>query len=240
MSVKDKLIVALDVDTMEEVESLTGLLRDEVGMFKIGMQLYNSLGREVVSRVREGGGRVFLDLKLHDIPNTVGQAVRVLTSLGADIINVHASGGRPMMEAAAEAAAAEADRLGIARPLVIAVTILTSLGDEDLSEIGYRSGPADMVKRLAMLSKKAGLDGVVCSPQEASLVRQVCGEQFITVTPGVRPASAAVGDQKRIMTPGRAIEAGSHYLVVGRPITAAEDPVQAARDIVREMEEALC
>ncbi len=235
---KEKLIVALDVDTMEEVERYVSLLKDEVGMFKIGMQVYNSLGKEVVTRVKDLGGKIFLDLKLHDIPNTVAQATRVLTGLGVDIFNVHASGGEEMMKKAADAAREEAERLGITAPLVIAVTILTSLSDEDMKAIGYAEEPAQMVKKLGMLSKKAGLDGVVCSPLEATLIREACGVDFISVTPGVRPADADVADQKRIMTPKKAIAAGSHYLVVGRPITKADDPVQAARSIVKEMEEA--
>ncbi len=235
---KDKLIVALDVDTMDEVDRLVGLLKDDVGMFKIGMQVYNSLGSGVISRVKDAGGGIFLDLKLHDIPNTVAQTVRVLTRLGVDIINVHASGGRAMMEEASRAAAEEAVKLDIRPPLVIAVTILTSLGEEDMADIGYGGKPQDMVRRLATLAKEAGMDGVVCSPLEASLVREQCGPDFVTVTPGVRPATAQVGDQKRIMTPGRAIESGSHYLVVGRPITGAADPREAAQAIVKEMEEA--
>lgn len=235
---KEKLIVALDVDTMEEVEYYVNLLKDEVGMFKIGMQVYNSLGKEVVSRVKELGGNVFLDLKLHDIPNTVAQATRVLTKLGVDIFNVHASGGEEMMRKAAEAAREEASRLNIPAPMVIAVTILTSLSDEDMKAIGYADEPANMVKKLGLLTKKAGLDGVVCSPLEVTLIREVCGKEFISVTPGVRPANADVADQKRIMTPKKAIAAGSHYLVVGRPITKADDPVAAARSIVMDMEEA--
>lgn len=235
---KEKLIVALDVDTMEEVEHYVSLLKDEVGMFKIGMQVYNSLGKEVVTRVKDLGGKIFLDLKLHDIPNTVAQATRVLTGLGVDIFNVHASGGEEMMKKAADAAREEAERLGIPAPLIIAVTILTSLSDEDMKAIGYAEEPAQMVKKLGMLSKKAGLDGVVCSPLEATLIREACGADFISVTPGVRPADADVADQKRIMTPKKAIAAGSHYLVVGRPITKADDPVAAARNIVKEMEKA--
>lgn len=237
---KDKLIVALDVDTMDEVDRLVDLLKDDVGMFKIGMQVYNSLGSGVIGRVQQAGGKIFLDLKLHDIPNTVAQTVRVLTGLGVDIINVHASGGRAMMQEASRAAVEEAERLGIRPPLVIAVTILTSLGEEDMADIGYGGKPQDMVRRLALLARQSGMDGVVCSPLEAPLVRDVCGPEFVTVTPGVRPAFAHQGDQKRIMTPRRAIESGSHYLVVGRPITGATDPREAARGIVKEMEEATC
>lgn len=237
---KEKLIVALDVDSAEQVERAVTLLKDEVGMFKIGMQVYNSLGRDVIKRVKELGGKVFLDLKLHDIPNTVAQATRVLTGAGVDLFNVHASGGYEMMKRAADAAREEAKRLDMDPPLVISVTVLTSLSDKDLDEIGFAHSSAELVQRLGMLSAKAGLDGVVCSPHEAKLIRDACGPEFITVTPGVRPSEAGAQDQKRIMTPKRAIENGAHYLVVGRPIMQADDPVRAARDIVKEMEEATC
>ncbi len=237
---QEKLIVALDVDTLEEVEYWVHLLKDHVGMFKVGMQLYNSLGRDVVHRIKGLGGHVFLDLKLHDIPNTVAQATRVLTSLEVDLLNVHASGGFNMMRMAAEAARQEAARLQIPRPLVIAVTVLTSLSDEDLREIGYAETTDNMVVRLAKLAQKAGLDGVVCSPHEASMIREVCGPAFISVTPGVRPAMSDVGDQKRVMTPSRAMAAGSQYLVVGRPILQAKNPVEVVKSIVKEMEEAQC
>lgn len=234
---KDKLIVALDVDSIDEVDRLVELLKDEVGMFKIGMQLYHSLGESVVRRVKDGGGRIFLDLKLHDIPNTVAQATRVLTRLGVDMMNVHASGGQAMMEAAVEAVTNEAKRLEINKPLIIAVTILTSLSAQDLEMIGYGEDPAKMVQRLGKLAQKSGLDGVVCSPLEANLIRESCGADFVSVTPGVRPADAVKGDQKRVMTPAKAMANGSHYLVVGRPITQAKDPVSVARAIVKEMEE---
>lgn len=235
---KDKLIVALDVDSMEEVDRLVLLLKDEVGMFKVGMQVYHSLGSEVISRIKGQGGRIFLDLKLHDIPNTVAQAARVLTGLGVDMINVHASGGPEMMRQASRAVREEADRLGIKKPLLIAVTILTSLSAEDTQAIGYRDDPDKMVARLGLLTKEAGLDGVVCSPQEADIIRQKCGPDFVSVTPGIRPSQGDQADQKRVMTPKRALEMGAHYLVVGRPIRQADDPVQAARAIVKEMEEA--
>lgn len=238
--VKERLIVALDVDSIEQVEDLVTLLGPHVGMFKVGLQLYTSLGPQVINIIQNKGGKIFADLKLHDIPNTVAQASRVLTAYGVQMFNVHAAGGSKMMAAAAEAAAGEAARRGLAQPLVIAVTVLTSLSREDLQEVGLRETPLDVVTKWSLLTKQAGLDGVVASPQETSLIRNACGPEFITVTPGVRPRGADLSDQKRVMTPKEAIKNGSSYLVVGRPITAAADPLQAVRAILAEMEEGLC
>lgn len=235
---KERVIVALDVDTREEVRELCSLLSGEVGMFKVGMQAFYRMGRELLEELRRGEAGIFLDLKLHDIPNTVAQSCRALTGLGVQIVNVHASGGRDMMRAAREAVGDEAARLSIPRPRVIAVTVLTSLGDGDLTEIGYRAGARDAAAGLARLAQESGLDGVVCSPWEAAGVREACGPGFLTVTPGVRPSAGGTQDQKRVMTPAEAIRQGADYLVIGRPITQAGDPVQAVRSIVREMEEA--
>jgi orotidine-5'-phosphate decarboxylase len=234
-NMKERLIVALDVDTKDEVRRLVKMLGPYVGMFKVGLQLFTSLGPAIFELIQEAGGKVFVDLKLHDIPNTVAQASRVLTGYGVDMLNVHASGGLYMMEKAREAVEEEALAKGLVKPKLIAVTILTSLGEKDLEQIGLGT-PQESVVRFAKLTKKAGLDGVVASPQETKLIRQACGNDFLTVTPGVRPLNSQVGDQKRITTPQEAIRAGSSYLVIGRPITAAVDPLAAVQQIIEEME----
>lgn len=236
MDAKERLIVALDVDTKEEVEYLVNELKDEIGMFKVGLQLYTSMGNEIISFIKEKGGKVFLDLKLHDIPNTVSETVRVLTKSGVDMMNVHSQGGYAMMKLAKETSLKTAEELGIKAPLLIAVTILTSLGDSEVQEIGYVKSAKQMVEHLGLLTDRAGLDGVVCSPLEAGIIKNVCRDGFITVTPGVRPAGGDVGDQKRITTPGQAIKGGSTYIVVGRPITKAENVKAAAKSIVAEMQ----
>lgn len=236
MKAKERLIVALDVDTKEEVEFLVNELKDEIGIFKIGLQLYSSLGNEIIRFIKAKGGKVFLDLKLHDIPNTVRETVRVLTKEGVDMMNVHSQGGYEMMKSAKEISVKTAWELGIKEPLLIAVTILTSLGDEEVAKIGYVKSSKDMVEHLGKLTKEAGLDGVVCSPLEAGIIKKACGEGFITVTPGVRPLGEDAGDQKRITTPKKAIKGGSTYIVVGRSITKAKNVKEAARNIVTEME----
>jgi orotidine-5'-phosphate decarboxylase len=237
MSAKDRLIVALDVDTMAEAEHLVGQLHDYVGVFKVGMQLYNSEGPEVLRRIHGLGGRIFLDLKLHDIPNTVGQAGAVLTRHRVFMYNVHTAGGKEMMQRAVDSTVKEAEASGIQRPLVIGVTVLTSINQTILEqEIGINRDIKDQVVKWALLAKEAGLNGVVASPKEITAIREACGRDFVIITPGVRPAWAAVNDQKRVMTPGEAMQAGASYLVVGRPITAAADPVDAAKRILDEME----
>lgn len=234
---KDRLIVALDVDTMAEAENLVAQLQDFVGVFKVGMQLYNSEGPEVLRRLHSLGGRIFLDLKLHDIPNTVGQAGAVLTRHRVFMYNVHTAGGREMMQRAVEATVREAADLSIPRPLVIGVTVLTSISQDILeNEIGINREIKGQVVKWALLAKEAGLNGVVASPKEITAIREACGQDFVIITPGVRPAWAAANDQKRVMTPGEAIKAGASYLVVGRPITAAADPAEAAKRILEEME----
>ena len=236
MKAKERLIVALDVDTKEEVEFLVNELKDDIGMFKVGLQLYTSMGNEIISYIKSRGGKIFLDLKLHDIPNTVSETVRVLTKQGVDMMNVHSQGGFEMMRLAKETSLKTAAELGIEAPQLIAVTILTSLGDEEVEKIGYNKSSKEMVEHLGRLTKEAGLDGVVCSPLEAGIIKDACGDKFITVTPGVRPLGEDVGDQKRITTPKKAIEGGSTYIVVGRPITKAENVKVAAKKIVAEME----
>ncbi|MHB8172448.1 MAG: orotidine-5'-phosphate decarboxylase [Thermincolia bacterium] len=240
MQPKDRLILALDVDTMAQAEALVEKLHNLVGVFKIGMQLYNSEGPEVVRRIQAGGGKVFADLKFHDIPNTVAQAGKVMTGHGVFMYNVHTAGGKKMMAEAVAATEQKAAEAGISKPLVIGVTVLTSIDQATLNqEVGIQGSVEDQVVRWAKLAQEAGLDGVVASPQEVRAIRQVCGNEFNLVIPGIRPVWAAANDQKRIMTPREAIAAGATYIVVGRPITHAPDPREAAEKIVAEIEEGL-
>lgn len=234
---RQRLIVALDMDTAGEALDLARQLQPYVGMFKVGMQLFYGAGPTVVQQLKDLGGRVFLDLKLHDIPNTVGRAAAALTRLGADMINVHAGGGLAMMAEAARAVRQEAERLRVTPPLLIAVTVLTSIDRQVMNQELQIGGPVlEQVVHWARLARQAGLAGVVASPLEAGAIRSACGPEFTIVTPGVRPAGADRGDQRRVLTPAQAIEQGASYLVIGRPITGAGDPVQAARLIVREMD----
>ncbi|AGL02426.1 orotidine-5'-phosphate decarboxylase [Desulfoscipio gibsoniae] len=233
---KDKLIVALDVDTQEKALELVGELAGHVGFFKVGMELFYGAGIEIVQEIVAAGTQVFLDLKLHDIPNTVGRAARVLVRSGASIINVHASGGGAMLRAAGASAREEADRLGIPAPLVVAVTVLTSIDRETYHrDMGFTGEIEERVRSWALLARESGLDGVVCSPQEIKLVRDTCGPDFTIITPGIRPAGAQLGDQRRVMTPGEAVKAGASHLVVGRPVTGATDRIAAVAAILDEI-----
>jgi len=240
MSARDKLIVALDVPSAEAGLRLAERLRGHAGMFKVGLENFTAEGPMLPRFLVAVGVKVFLDLKLHDIPNTVRAAARQAAQLGVSMFNVHASGGRKMMEAAlAGAQEGSAGRPNESRPLVLAVTVLTSLTGEDLAELGACGSPEEVVVRLALLARQAGLDGVVASPREVTALRRALGRGFVIVTPGIRPASAAADDQARIATPESAILSGADYLVVGRPITEAPDPTAAADAVVAEMEEAL-
>ena len=232
----NRILVALDVPSAAEALALADSLRGAVGGFKIGKQLFTAAGPDIVRALVGQGDRVFLDLKFHDIPNTVAGAVRSAADLGVWMVNVHASGGRPMMEAAMNAAD-DAGRSNDHRPLVIAVTVLTSLDAATLASVGVSAPPLEQAVRLAEMSRAAGLDGVVASPLETAAIRQTCGRDFLIVTPGIRggAATAAKDDQQRTLSPVEAIAAGSSYLVIGRPITAAADPRAAAMTIAQQL-----
>jgi orotidine-5'-phosphate decarboxylase len=235
----DKLLVALDVDTGNRALELAAALREAAAGFKIGSRLFTAEGPALVRRMVDSGMRIFLDLKFHDIPNTVEQAVEAATETGAWMINVHASGGRPMMEAALRGAAAAAQKLGRPAPLVIAVTALTSMDEVTLHDVGVERPMLDHVISLARLAQTAGLAGVVASALETGSIRAACGPDFVIVTPGIRGLSAGSerNDQIRTMGPAEAVRAGASYIVVGRPIIGSPDPRAAAAAIAEELEE---
>ncbi len=228
---KDRVYVALDTPDAGKARDLAAALAGHVGGVKLGKEFFAANGPDAVERIAAVGMPVFLDLKFHDIPNTVAGAVRSSLPLKPAILNVHASGGSAMMRAAKEAL----DGAPEPRPWLIAVTILTSLSDQDLAEIGYAEKAEAQVVRLAKLTQAAGLDGVVCSPREIEPIRAACGPDFKLIVPGIRPEWAAAGDQKRVMTPRQAVDAGADVLVIGRPITGAPDPVAAAQRIADEL-----
>ncbi|HEX4345934.1 MAG TPA: orotidine-5'-phosphate decarboxylase [Vicinamibacterales bacterium] len=230
----NRILVALDVETADEARALATTLRGTVGGFKIGKRLFTSYGPDIVRELVGQGDRVFLDLKFHDIPNTVAGAVGAATRLGVWMVNVHASGGATMMRAARAAADEEAARMSKPAPLVIAVTVLTSLDQAALHEVGVPGDLRSQVERLAALTQASGLDGVVASPQEIDIIRAGTGRHFAIVTPGIRSAGEVKGDQQRTLTAAQAVAAGADFLVVGRPIIAAPDPRRAAERIVAE------
>lgn len=236
---KECLIFALDVDDFATAEDWVSRLHDKVGVFKVGKQLFTRCGPSVVQMIRDHGGEVFLDLKYHDIPNTVAKAAVEACKLGVKIFNVHALGGLEMMRKTVAEVDAYCAEAGVERPTLLAVTILTSSTEETLRDVGIERSVDEMVPRLARLAQDAGFDGVVASPREAALIRAVCGDGFEIVTPGVRPAFAALDDQKRVTTPADAISAGATALVIGRPISAAADPLDAAAKILAEIEAAM-
>jgi orotidine-5'-phosphate decarboxylase len=238
LSAARKVIFALDVATLEETRRFVRLLKERVGLFKVGLELFTAFGKEAVQAVQEEGGRVFLDLKLHDIPNTVSRAAEEAVRLGVDMLNLHASGGLEMMRATAEGCRKTAEKLKIRKPTLLAVTVLTSLDEANLREIGLSGPVKERVVQLAELAQKAGIDGVVASPQEIFPIRKQLGTQFMIVTPGVRPAFISPGgdDQKRVMTAGEAVAAGADYIVIGRPVRLAPDPVAAMDRVLEEIQ----
>jgi orotidine-5'-phosphate decarboxylase len=240
MAAKDKIIVALDVPSADAALRVAQKLHGHVGMFKVGKEVFTAAGPAIVRNLLAEDNQVFLDLKFHDIPNTVRAATQQAAMLGVSLLTIHASGGRKMIVAAAEGVHAAAKARGVGQPTrVLAVTALTSLGAEDLAEVGFQGSPEEVVVRLARLAQAAGADGVVTSPREIGVIRQACGPDFLIVTPGIRPATSGSDDQARTATPESAIRAGADYLVIGRPITGAADPAAAADAIAAEMEKAL-
>ena len=229
MTSEPRIIIALDFKDEASTLALVAQLEPSLCRLKVGKELFVRCGPSLVKKLINKGFDVFLDLKFHDIPNTVAAACHAAADMGVWMVNVHASGGRKMMQFAREAIDKSEHK-----PLLIGVTILTSLSRQDIAEVGLDIEPADQVLRLARLARDSGLDGVVCSPQEVSVLKQQLGQDFCLVTPGVRPSGSAAGDQQRVMTPSQALRSGSDYLVIGRPITAASDPVQALKNIINE------
>jgi orotidine-5'-phosphate decarboxylase len=236
---RGRLAVALDLPDRADLLAMARRVAPEAGLLKLGLESFVAEGPSLVREIVGSGTGVFLDLKLHDIPNTVGRAAAAAVRTGAAILNCHAAGGAEMMKAFGEEGRAAAARAGLPTPKLIAVTILTSLDAAGIFAIGLTGSPSEAALRLAVLAQGAGLDGVVCSPDELETIRAACGRDFLLVVPGVRPAGASKGDQKRVATPGYAIRAGADLLVVGRPITGAPDPAAAARAIVAEIASAL-
>lgn len=237
ITAQDRLIIALDLENDRDALSLVTELRDAVGMFKVGHQLFTAYGPDIVRRIVETGARVFLDLKYHDIPNTVASAAAEAVKLGVSIFNVHALGGSDMMKGAATSARETAERLGLPCPLVLAVTILTSMDDQSIRrDLKINRSLRREVTHLAELAQRAGMNGVVASPQEIRMLRKSIRGRFVVLTPGVRPSWAGKDDQKRIMTPGEAVACGADYLVIGRPVLRAPDRRAAVESIVREIE----
>lgn len=232
---KEKIIFALDVEHFTEAQRWVTLLKDQVGMFKVGKQLFTHSGPKVIDMIRKKGQKVFLDLKFHDIPNTAAKAGEEATKLEVAMFNLHALGGFEMMKKTVEASRATAKELGTPKPLILAVTILTSMDEDAIKEVGIQGPILEEVGRLAFLSMKAGVDGVVASPQEIGVIRKRCGEKFLIVTPGIRLPSEKKDDQKRTLSPKEAISAGANYLVIGRPIKESKDPLETVQKIVEDI-----
>ena len=235
---KEKLIVAIDTDNYEKAVKLIDSLEDSVDIYKVGLENYIASRGKTVDYLKSKGKKIFLDLKFHDIPNTMKSAVRAAIKDGVWMMTIHVSDMEGMRQCA-QIAKEEAERLNIEKPLIIGVTVLTSLSNEDLSDIGCNLNTEETAIKRAKLAKAAGLDGVVCSAREVDKIVEACGDDFMTVCPGIRPKNAASGDQKRVVTPGEAIKKGAKTIVVGRPITKAEVPSQAADEIVKEIESAI-
>lgn len=234
---KEKLIVAIDTNEFDKAKELIDKLEDSVDIFKVGLEQYVSTRGKTVDYLKEKGKKIFLDLKFHDIPNTMESAVRAAVRDNVWLMTIHVSDMEGMRRCAL-VAKEEAERLNIEKPLVVGVTVLTSLSNQDLQDIGCNMTTEELAIKRAKLAKESGIDGVVCSAQEVHKIVEVCGNDFITVCPGIRPATSELGDQKRVVTPSDAINRGAHYLVVGRPITQAENPSESAVSIVNEIENA--
>ncbi len=232
---KEKIIFALDVEHFSEAQEWVKLLKNQVGMFKVGKQLFTHAGPKVIDMILAKGQKVFLDLKFHDIPNTVAKAGEEATKHNVTMFNLHALGGFEMMRKTVEGSRAVAKTLGIPKPLILAVTLLTSMDEETIREVGIQGPVVEQVGRLASLAMKAGVDGVVASPQEVAVIREKCSDSFLIVTPGIRMPSSKSDDQKRTLSPKEAVTAGADYLVIGRPIKEAKDPLEAVQKIIEDM-----
>jgi orotidine-5'-phosphate decarboxylase len=232
---KDRIIFALDVEHFSEAQYWVNLLKDQIGVFKVGKQLFTHAGPKVIDMIRKRNQNIFLDLKFHDIPTTVAKAGAEATKLNVSIFDLHALGGLEMMRKTVEASRTTAKELGIPKPLILAITILTSMDEDSLKEVGIRGPILEEVGQLALLAMKAGMDGVVASPQEIGIIRQKCGDKFLIVTPGIRLPTDKKDDQKRTLSPKEAISAGANYLVIGRPIKEAKDPLEAVQRIVEDI-----
>ncbi|HYE73431.1 MAG TPA: orotidine-5'-phosphate decarboxylase [Blastocatellia bacterium] len=237
-SARERIVVALDVETADQALILVEKLRGTVGMFKVGKQLFTAAGPDIVRRIIEMGEKVFLDLKFHDIPNTVAMAGVEAMRLGASIFNIHALGGSKMMRATVDAVNQTAEREGLAKPIILGVTVLTSHDQSSLSDLGINRSVEEQVVQLAKLCAANGINGVVASPKEIKSIREAISDpDFVILTPGVRPLGADLNDQSRVMTPAEAVQFGATYLVIGRPITGAKDVVEAAKKIIEEIEQ---
>jgi len=236
MKLKERIIIAMDVGDKESAKELLDRLYPMIKIFKVGSQLFTSAGQEVITMIKRKGADCFLDLKFHDIPATVGKASASATSLGVDMFNIHASGGLDMMKEAVNASKEAAERLKVKRPLILGVTVLTSMGKDDLNNLGIKREPKEEVLLLAGLAKKAGLDGVIASPDEIKPIKKKLGKNFLVITPGIRPSWAKKKDQKRVATPRAAFDKGADYIVIGRPITEVEDPRAATERVIGELE----
>jgi orotidine-5'-phosphate decarboxylase len=236
MNNSERLIVALDMPTTEQVMKAVDTLGDTVGYYKIGMESFYGMGHTVLAQMASRNKRIFLDLKLHDIPNTVARSIKALCQFSPAMTTLHAAGGPKMLKAAVEAADEWSAQSNRPRPKLVAITVLTSLGEQEWAAMGHQKNIRESALRLSMMCREAGIDGVVASPQEAASIRALCGNDFLIVTPGIRPLNQEHGDQTRTATPAEALKAGSDYLVVGRPILAAPDPQAAAKAILQEMD----
>ena len=232
----EKIILALDVETFGEAEHFVKSLSNTIGIFKVGKQLFTRCGPKIIEMILHHNGKVFLDLKYHDIPNTVARAVEEAVKLNVFMLTIHAMGGMKMMQEAVISCRNSSRTMSASSPLIVAVTILTSLKQEDLGAVGIDLPIEEAVSRLALLAKQAGVNGVVASAQEAQRIKEACGNDFIIVTPGIRPQATSLDDQKRVVTPKEALKAGATFMVIGRPILKASDPLKVAQEIAREVE----